>query len=159
MKTVTPSSYERIIQWSAGPIAILAGWLATQITNHFSIFGSLDLGAGKTGQSQVAHAIVAGTTFLVGAGVTYMAHHKVLDNIQKRWESDKVQAIAGEVGQFAPALVTKDADGFVMPSAVEITSEIDKMDDALTKLLADPGTPAASIPAGAGLAATPPVPA
>lgn len=93
--------YERIVQWTAGPIAIIAGWGATLLTSHLSF-----LGKGVTGHSQVAHAIVGGLTFLVGAGVTYAAHHKWLDNLSKWWTTDasKVEAsVTGVVAQIDPA--------------------------------------------------------
>lgn len=142
--------YERIVQWTAGPIAIVAGWLATLLTSHLSF-----LGKGVSGHSQVAHAIVGGLTFVVGAGVTYAAHHKWLDNLTKWWEQPNTQMVAGEVGQLAPGLLTTGADGFVMPDPAAVEGEIAHLDAALTKLLADPGTPPNEVVAG--LAPTPPV--
>lgn len=74
--------YERIVQWAAGPIAIFAGWLATQLVANIHIFGQLGLGKDK-----VAHAIVLAASFVVGALVTYAAHHKWLSNLPTWWAS------------------------------------------------------------------------
>ncbi len=72
--------YERFIQWTAGPIAILAGWAATQLTQHVGLLGGFGLG-----HDQIAHAIVVAVTFAVGTGVTYAAHHKYITNVANWW--------------------------------------------------------------------------
>lgn len=72
--------YERIVQWSAGPIAALAGWLATRLVANVSLFGSMGIG-----KNQIAQAIVTAVTFAVTAGVTYAAHHKWLSNLPQWW--------------------------------------------------------------------------
>ena len=79
--------YERIVAWLAGPISILAGYLATQLVAHVSLFNSLGIT-----HDQTAKAIVAASTFLVGAGVTYLAHAKWLDNLTKWWAHQGPQA-------------------------------------------------------------------
>lgn len=69
--------YERVTQWLAGPISILAGWASTLIVQH-----ATNLGVSK---DQVASAIVTATTFATGAILTYAAHHKWLTNLPKWW--------------------------------------------------------------------------
>lgn len=72
--------YERFVAWAAGPISIGAGYLATQLVAHVSLFNGLGIT-----QDQTAKAIVAAATFIVGATVTYLAHAKWLDNLGKWW--------------------------------------------------------------------------
>ena len=68
--------YERIVQWLAGPIAIVAGVIATLLTKWFGP---------KFGSDETAKAIVDGTTFVAGAGVTYLAHSKWMGNLAAWW--------------------------------------------------------------------------
>ena len=77
-------SYERVIQWAAGPFSIICGWLGNQITNHIHLFGSLGIG-----HSQVGQAIFNSSVFVVGAAVTYAGHHKWLTNLGKWWTTQK----------------------------------------------------------------------
>jgi hypothetical protein len=141
-------TYERVVQWTAGPVSIIAGWLATQITTHFGVFGGLGLG-----KSAVAHAIVVGTTFAVGAGVTYAAHHKWMSNLTMWWNRPQTQAIAGSLVPYASGVLALGSGGKLDPDPGFVLKEIDDVDAALTKLLATPGTPAAEVVAG--LAPTP----
>ncbi len=107
-------NYERIVQWAAGPIAIVSGWLATQITNHLNLLGSLGFSASTithaqhltgqhlaqvtsvqtVGQNPIAHAIFNAVTFAVGALVTYAAHHKWLSNVPAWWVASGLTAPA-----------------------------------------------------------------
>jgi hypothetical protein len=80
--------YERIVQWTAGPISIVAGYLGTQLTTHIGIFGSLGIS-----KDQTARAIVTVGTFGVGALVTYAAHHKWLGNLPKWWDTIGSEAL------------------------------------------------------------------
>ena len=82
--------YERIIQWAAGPIAVIAGWLATQLVNHVNIFGSLGFS-----KDQVAKGLFDAVTFAVAALVTYAAHHKWLTNLPKWWDHSGLGAPSG----------------------------------------------------------------
>jgi hypothetical protein len=68
--------YERIVQWLAGPIAIVAGVIATLLAKWFGP---------KFGSDETAKAIVDGITFAVGAGVTYLAHSKWMSNLAAWW--------------------------------------------------------------------------
>lgn len=86
---VTPASdvdkprgipYERIVEWAAGPIAIIAGSVAVWLDNHFSLLGKAGLG-----HDQTAKAIIDGLTFAVGAGLTYLGHSKWLSNLAQWW--------------------------------------------------------------------------
>lgn len=79
--------YNRIVQWTAGPVSVGAGWLAEQLSTH------VDLGAVGTNKAAVATEIVKGATFAIGAAVTYAAHHKWLDNAAKWVESTQAEAI------------------------------------------------------------------
>lgn len=74
--------YERIVQWAAGPTAIVAGYLATQLELHVGLINELGLSS-----DSLAKAITASVTFAVGAGVTYAAHHKWLTNLAHWWTS------------------------------------------------------------------------
>lgn len=111
--------YERIVQWAAGPIAILAGWAATQITQHVGLLGGFGLG-----HDQIAHAIVTSVTFAVGAGVTYAAHHKWLTNLARYWETESWAPplphakIEPQPARLSPMV------GSTAPTADEITSEL-----------------------------------
>lgn len=78
-----PVPYERIVQWTAGPIAILAGWAATYAEVHFKILDSLGLGRSK--EAAISKAIIVGLTYVTSTVVTYAAHHKWLDNLSKFW--------------------------------------------------------------------------
>lgn len=80
--------YERVVAFAAGPIAIIAGWLGTQLTAHIGLFGSL----GVT-KDQTARAIVTVGTFGVGAICTYAAHHKWLGNLPKWWDTIGSEAL------------------------------------------------------------------
>ena len=84
--------YERIVQWAAGPISIIAGYLGTQLTTHIGLFGSLGIS-----KDQTARAIVTVGTFGVGTLVTYAAHHKWLSNVPKWWDTVAVDAISENV--------------------------------------------------------------
>lgn len=72
--------YERIIQWSAGPISTVSGYLATLLVTKVHFLGNLHLDKANTGAE-----IAKGLTFAVATGVTYAAHHKWLDNLAKWW--------------------------------------------------------------------------
>jgi hypothetical protein len=88
-------TYERIIEWVAGPVAILAGSVAMWLDNHFGLLGKAGLG-----QDETAKAIVDVTTFGIGALVTYAAHQKWLSNLPKWWaEQDTQTTIAEEAKQ------------------------------------------------------------
>jgi hypothetical protein len=58
------------------PLALLGGWVGTQVVSHVNIVGSLGLGA-----SDVSNAVVATGAFIVSAGVTYLSHHKGIDHV------------------------------------------------------------------------------
>lgn len=75
--------YERIIQWFAGPIAALAGWLATKLVEHTSFLGQVGLG-----KNAIAHAIVVVGTFATTAAVTYLAHQKWMSNLAHWWDQE-----------------------------------------------------------------------
>ena len=74
--------YERIVQWLAGPISIVAGAVAVWLDNHFGLLGKAGLGGDQT-----AKAIFDGITFVVGAALTYLAHAKWMTNLTKWWET------------------------------------------------------------------------
>lgn len=71
-------NYQKLVQWTSGPVAIVAGLIASKLVTNTSFLGHAGLG-----KSQVAHAIVILGSFAVGAVVTYLGHHKTLDNINK----------------------------------------------------------------------------
>ncbi len=75
-------SYNRIIQWVSGPFSVLIGGIAVKMVNNWNFLGSIGLGKATT-----AHAIADGTVFAVSSGVTYLAHHKWLDNAARWWET------------------------------------------------------------------------
>lgn len=77
--------YERIVQWAAGPVSVCAGVAATKLTEHLTFLGQVGLS-----HNAIAHAIVAAMTFAIGAGVTYAAHHKWLENLAKWWVASGV---------------------------------------------------------------------
>ena len=79
-KQRTPIPYDRIVQWLAGPIAIIAGAVATLLAKWFGP---------KFGSDETAKAIVDGLTFITGAGVTYLAHSKWMTNLAKWWTSQQ----------------------------------------------------------------------
>lgn len=68
--------YERIIQWSAGPLSIAAGFIATLVVG----------GPHSTDHTQVATAIDHVGVFGVSAAVAYLAHAKWLSNLTRWWE-------------------------------------------------------------------------
>ena len=72
--------YERIVQWAAGPIAIVAGAVAVWLDNHFGLLGKAGLGKDET-----AKAIFDSLTFAVGAAVTYLSHSKWMNNLAAWW--------------------------------------------------------------------------
>ena len=76
--------YERIVQWAAGPIAIVAGAIAVWLDNHFGLLGKAGLG-----QDETAKAIFDSLTFAVGAGVTYLSHSKWMTNLAAWWQTAK----------------------------------------------------------------------
>jgi hypothetical protein len=80
-------SYERLIAWLAGPIAIVAGSVAVWLDNHFSLLGRAGLGSDQT-----AKAIVDGLTFAVGAGVTYLGQFKWMSNLTAWWNHAQTTA-------------------------------------------------------------------
>lgn len=83
-------NYQRLVQWSAGPIAIIAGWLATTLVNNVPVFGAL-----HASRNSIAHAIVIASTFIVSTGVTYAAHHKWLTNLAAWWVKSGIALPAG----------------------------------------------------------------
>lgn len=135
---MTKPPYERIVQWTAGPISIVAGWLATQLTLHAGILGSLGLSGnasaivragshlavvpGSTGTATIAHAIVVALTFITGTAVTYAAHHKWLSNLSKWWESS---------GLLAPA-ISEPAPGNFAPDSPDYAPGSPDFADAIT---------------------------
>lgn len=74
--------YERIVQWLAGPAAIIAGAIAVWLDNHFGLLGKAGLG-----KDQTAKAIFDGITFVVGAGLTYLSHAKWMSNLVAWWQT------------------------------------------------------------------------
>lgn len=58
------------------PLALLGGWVGTQVVSHVNIVGTLGLG-----KSDIANAVVATGVFIVSAGVTYLSHHKGIDHV------------------------------------------------------------------------------
>lgn len=80
--------YERFVAWAAGPISIGAGYLATQLVAHVSLFNGLGIT-----HDQTAKAIVAASTFIVGSTVTYLGHAKWLDNLTKWWAHVEQQPV------------------------------------------------------------------
>ena len=101
--------YERFVQWAAGPISIGVGYVATLLAPTASA-------AGFT-KPQVANELTKGAVFIVGTAVTYMAHHKWLDNLSKWWTVLPKPAV---LGGGAPQLAL--TSGAVPP---EIQSEVD----------------------------------
>jgi hypothetical protein len=121
--------YERIVQWTAGPVAVVAGWGATWLEANVGILNQFP----KTG---VAKGITEAVTFLVGAGVTYAAHHKWLDNLSKWWSVLPRPAVLGAGGALPPSS-PEDI-------AAEVTSEIARMtmqDHAATQLQQEGASP------------------
>ena len=98
--------YERIVAWLAGPISIIAGYLATQLVQHVGLFGDLGIG-----HDQVAKAIVAATTFVVGAGATYLAHAKWMSNLVAWW--NHVESLPPAPAPVVPALSVEDVQNVV----------------------------------------------
>lgn len=72
--------YERIIQWSAGPVSTASGLLAKVIAGN------------GPSHSPVASAIYQIGIFGVTTLVTYAAHHKWLSNLPKWWVTPKPTA-------------------------------------------------------------------
>jgi hypothetical protein len=134
-----PIPYERLIVWLAGPISILAGWVATALVTRVGILGDLGLG-----HDQIAHGIVTAVTFTVGAALTYAAHHKWLTNLPKWW----------------------DLSGLTVPAAAADEPDLSSTRDTVG-LDAGPGIAAAEVvaagapdlPDAQGIALTPPPPA
>jgi len=111
----TPS-YERIVQWAAGPVAAVVGWLSVQLTNHAGILGSAGFSAPQieqarhyiggalasatsvqtVGQSQIGHAIFSGLVFVAASATTFAGHQKWLSNLPKWW------ALQAKPAPFAP---------------------------------------------------------
>jgi hypothetical protein len=83
--------YERIVQWVAGPTAIVAGWASTWLINHAGVITT----AGFS-KSELAKGIADAITFTVGAGVTYAAHHKWLTNLAKYWHEVPAGALPSD---------------------------------------------------------------
>jgi hypothetical protein len=102
MSSVRNVPYERWVQWLAGPVSIIAGYLATQLTTHIGLFGNLGIT-----KDQTARAIVTVGTFSVAALVTYAGHHKWLANLPLWWAhetaSPVVSAIVAEADAKLPA--------------------------------------------------------
>ena len=73
--------YERIVQWLAGPVSIVAGSIAVWLDNHFGLLGKAGLGSDQT-----AKAIFDGLTFVVGAGLTYLSNAKWMSNLAAWWQ-------------------------------------------------------------------------
>ena len=84
--------YERIVQWAAGPIAIVAGAVAVWLDNHFGLLGKAGLG-----QDETAKAIFDSLTFAVGAAVTYLSHSKWMTNLAAWWQ--KAQSLPNDYPQ------------------------------------------------------------
>ena len=84
--------YERIVQWLAGPIAIVAGVVATLLTKWFGP---------KFGSDETAKAIVDGLTFAVGAGVTYLAQSKWMSNLAAWWQVTIPKPVRDAIGDKA----------------------------------------------------------
>lgn len=67
--------YNRIVQWLAGPVSSGVGlffsWLA--VHQHVILPASV--------KNQIVVGAMSGVTFVVGAGVTYLAHHKWFTNL------------------------------------------------------------------------------
>lgn len=82
------------------PLALLGGWVGTQVVSHVNVVGSLGLGA-----SDVSNAVVATGTFIVAAGVTYLSHHKGVDHIL-----GKVAATTTAVATSATQVLTAPTD-------------------------------------------------
>lgn len=108
--------YERVIAWLAGPLSIAAGYLATQLTTHVGLFGSL----GVT-KDQTARAIVTVGTFAIGAACTYLAHAKWLSNLTAWWATQQKAAALEPppTPSFLPSVQTSSADAasFATPVA------------------------------------------
>lgn len=92
-------TYERVIQWTAGPFAMAVGVAATKLVEHLTFLGQVGLQ-----KSAVAHGIVVVVVFGVTTLVTYAAHHKWLTNLAKWWDASGVTDPAvSEPGPSAPA--------------------------------------------------------
>jgi hypothetical protein len=114
MKQLT---FARFIALAGGPISAVVGWLSVQITNHLNLLGSLGFSAGQVetakhyvsgqlqsassvatvGGSPVAHAIFSAVVFAVGAGGTFLLHHKALDKDLFTVEHDAEKVLGGSV--------------------------------------------------------------
>jgi hypothetical protein len=69
-------NYQRLTQWLAGPVAIIAGLLAKLLAGN------------GPSHKPVMDSIYQLGVFAVGALVTYMAHHKWLTNLAKWWDHE-----------------------------------------------------------------------
>lgn len=133
--------YERIVQWTAGPIAVVAGWLSTVLVANVGVVGELGLN-----QNKVASGIVAAVTFVVSTGVTYAAHHKWLSNLPKWWDSQKL--LQSFVPEAEHILSGSGASGGAAITAESILAEIDAHDAAINDLQNRSGTPPDQIASG-----------
>lgn len=88
--------YDRVVQWVAGPFAVVVGGLATKMVANWNFLGQIGLG-----RSTTAHYVTDCVVFIVSSGVTYLAHHKWLDNLSKWWFKETGQQIPG----FDPAQI------------------------------------------------------
>lgn len=82
--------YERLIQWLAGPLAALIAFGATELVH-----------------STISHSAALNlSTFVATAFVTYLAHHKWLDNLPKWWSATIPEALSEELPQSVPSAVS-----------------------------------------------------
>ena len=95
--------YERIIEWAAGPIAIVAGAIAVWLDNHFGLLGKAGLG-----KDQTAKAIVDCLTFGVGAILTYLGHSQWLGNLTKWWQN--TQTVTATVTEQGGSSMTQEEE-------------------------------------------------
>lgn len=97
--------YERIIEWLAGPIAIVAGAVAVWLDNHFGLLGKAGLG-----HDQTAKAIVDALTFGVGAVLTYLGHSKWLSNLAQWWQNAQTVTDTAVINQQGGSIVTQEEE-------------------------------------------------
>jgi hypothetical protein len=97
--------YERIIEWAAGPIAIVAGAIAVWLDNHFGLLGKAGLG-----KDQTAKAIVDCLTFGVGAILTYLGHSQWLGNLTKWWQNAQTVTATTAVIDQGGSIVTQEEE-------------------------------------------------
>jgi hypothetical protein len=72
--------YERIIQWVAGPFAVLIGGLAAKWVSSWGFLGQLGLKS-----DSVAKGITAAVVFAVATGATILVHQKWMTNLAHWW--------------------------------------------------------------------------